>query len=212
MKWEEFVKKMGNLAVIDTENLLAGKGDDNSVKVQISRWLKAGRLIQLKRGIYVFAEQYTRINAFEPYIAWVLKNPSYISVEKALEYYDLIPEAVPVYCSVTTKRAGEFTSEVGTFSYRHIKKELFWGYKSITLNKQTGFIAHSEKALLDLIYLKHIKPTLGYLEELRLQNVEKLNIDTLFEYAQRFEKPKILHSAEVIKEYILSYKREEKTL
>jgi len=47
MKWEEFVKKMGNLAVIDTENLLVGKGDDNSVKVQINRWLKAGRLIQL---------------------------------------------------------------------------------------------------------------------------------------------------------------------
>jgi predicted transcriptional regulator of viral defense system len=212
MKWENFVEKYGDLPVINTENLLVGKGEDDSVRVQISRWLKAGRLIQLRRGIYVFADQYQRDKIFEPFIAWTLKNPSYVSLEKALEYYDIIPEAVPVYSSVTTKRGGKFTSQLGVFSYRHVKTELFWGYKSIISNKQTGFMAHPEKALLDLIYLKHIKPSLGYFKELRLQNTKKLDMDKLYEYAQRFKKPKMELSADLLERYIHLYKRNEKTL
>ncbi|MFW6124433.1 MAG: type IV toxin-antitoxin system AbiEi family antitoxin domain-containing protein [Acidobacteriota bacterium] len=212
MKWENFVEKYGDLPVINTENLLVGKGEDDSVRVQISRWLKAGRLIQLRRGIYVFADQYRNAEIFEPLIAWILRNPSYISLEKALEYYDMIPEAVPVYSSVSPKRTGKFISQLGTFSYRHIKTELFWGYKSVTLNKQTGFMAHPEKALLDLAYLKHIKPSLGYFKELRLQNTKKLDMDKLYEYAQRFKKPKMLLLAKVIRKYFLHYKGKDRTL
>ncbi len=212
MKLENLITKMAGIPVIDTEFLLIGSDKVDSIKVQISRWEKTGKIIQLKRGIYVLAESYRKTKVYEPYLAWVLKNPSYISLEKALEYYNLIPEAVPVYTSLTTKRPGKFVSEIGIFKYNHIKNSYFWGYKALTFNKQTGFIASPEKALLDLIYLKHIKVTFACLEELRLQNVEKINIDTLFEYAGRFQKPKILRSSEIIKEYILSYRKRQKTL
>ncbi|MFH1441416.1 MAG: hypothetical protein ABIH18_05205 [Candidatus Omnitrophota bacterium] len=212
MKWEEFIKKAGNLPVVDTEILLAGLPNSRPLKVQISRWRASGKLIQLKRGIYLLDEIYRKVETNGFYIASLLKQPSYISLEKALEYHGLIPEAVYVYTSVTTKRQGEFVSKAGRFDYRHIKKSLFWGYNSLTINNQTAFIALPEKALLDFFYLKDVKISLDYLEEMRLQNTEKINFDKLLECAKKFKKPSILRAAELIKEYIVKCRKKEKTL
>ncbi len=212
MKWNEFLELVGRLPLIDTELLLAGVPDQVALKVQISRWEKASKLIQIKRGIYLLSEAYRKGSTYEPYIASVLKSPSYVSLEKALEYHDLIPEAVPVYTSVTTKRQGRFVSEIGTFDYRHIKNSLFWGYESVTVNKQTAFIALPEKALLDLCYLNGMNISQDYIEGLRLQNIEKINIDKLFEFARRFKKPGMMKVAKEIQKYITLNKESEKTL
>lgn len=212
MEWERFLKITGKFPVIDTENLFAGISNPDSIEVQISRWKNAGKIIQLKRGMYLLAEPYRKIEVYEPYIAAILKRPSYISLEKALEHHNLIPEAVTIYTSVTTKRQGRFVSKAGMFDYRHIKESLFWGYKSLTVNKQTAFIASPEKTLLDFFYVKRLKISLDYLQELRLQNVEKINIEKLFECARRFKKPKMLQVAEVIKDYSILYSKGEKVL
>ena len=79
MKWEELVKIVGNLPLIEAEILLAGVSNAKTVKVQISRWQKAGKLIQIKRGVYLLTEPYRKVNIYEPYIASVLKKPSYLS-------------------------------------------------------------------------------------------------------------------------------------
>lgn len=212
MKWEEFVKNFGNLPVLEAETLLTGISSPMSMEVQISRWERAGKLIQLKRGVYLLGETYRKTRVFEPFIASVLKKPSYVSLEKALEYYDLIPEAVNVCTSVTPKRPGGFSSKVGRFSYQHIKLSLFWGYVSVTMNGQTGFMASPEKALLDLLYLKRFKITPEYIEELRLQNVEQLNLDKLLEYAKKFKKPGMLRVAKLIQKFIQSELKKEKKL
>jgi predicted transcriptional regulator of viral defense system len=201
MNWTEFLKTIGKLPVIHTENLLAGVSDPGGIEVQISRWKKAGKIIQLKRGMYLLAELYRRVEVYDPYIAAILKKPSYISMEKALEYHNLIPEAVAVYTSITTKRNRRFVSAAGIFDYRHIKKSLFWGYQSVTVNKQTAFFASCEKAILDYFYVKRLEISMDYLYELRLQNIKKIDIEKLFEYASRFKKPKMVHVARVIKEY-----------
>ena len=212
MKWEEFLKIAGRLPVIDTNALLPGVTDVAALKVQISRWQKAGKIIQLKKGIYVLADSYRKVTINEFYIATVLKRPSYLSMEKALEYYNLIPERVTVYTSLTTKRGGRFISGIGDFEYRHIKKTLFWGYESVKWQGQTVFIATPEKALMDLVYENKIKVSLSYLEELRLQNTESVNLDKLVEYARRFKKPKMLSAALLIKEFLTSDKEGEKSL
>ncbi len=212
MKFEKFIKITGGLPVIDTEILLAGVSDPNPVKVQISRWEKSGKLIQIKRGLYLLSKPYRKVEVYEPYVASVLKSPSYISLEKALEYHDLIPEAVSVYTSVTTKRPDRFVSEIGVFDYRHIKISLFWGYNSVTMNKQTAFIASPEKALLDFFYIRKVDTSIEYLDELRLQNLDKIDVDKLIEYAERFKKPGMRRIAELIKEYVNTKKIEEENL
>lgn len=212
MKWDEFVKKVDNLAVIDAEILLAGVSNQVPIKVQISRWQKSKKLIQLKRGFYLLSQPYRKTAVNEFFIASLLKKPSYISLEKALEYHDLIPEGVPVYTSVTTKRPGKIVTKIGTFDYRHIKNSLFWGYDSIDMNKQTVFMATAEKAILDFFYLKGGKKSAGYLNEMRLQNLEKVDVNKLLKCAERFKSPGILHIAQAVIKHIDLYKKEEKTL
>lgn len=212
MKWEEFIRGAGNLPVVDPKLYLAGVKNPNPIKVQISRWQKQGKLIQIKRGLYVLAVPYKKQEVFEPYLAAVLKHPSYISLEKAFEYYGLIPESVSVYTCVTTKRTDKFVTKLGIYDYRHIKTALFWGYKAITVNKQTAFMALPEKALLDFFYLKSVKISFDYLREMRLQNLKNIDLDRLLAFAGRFKKPGMLKIANTIKKYIEQYNDGEKEL
>ena len=212
MRWNDFLDDYAGVPVIDTNMLLAGVTDSRALKVQLSRWVKAKKLIQAKRGIYLLAEKYRKISLYEPYLASLLKKPSYISLEKALEYYGLIPEAVPVFTSLTTKRQGKFVSEAGVFLYRHIKNPLFWGYESVTVNGQMGFIASPEKALLDLFYINRVGVSQAFLKGLRLQNVNKLDIKKLLINAKKFKNTSILRAASAVDKYISCYKEEEKTL
>lgn len=212
MKYDEFVKKVHFLPVVEPELILAGSPDPMPLKVQISRWAKSGKLIQLRRGVYALGEAYRSVDIYEPYIASILKKPSYISLEKALEHHGIIPEGVKVYTSITTKRARKFTTKLGIFNYRHIRKSLFWGYEAVTVNKQTAFFATPEKALLDIAYIKGIKMTPGYLDELRLQNTGKIDLKKLLLYGRRFGKPGMRRAARNIKKYIESYSKGEKAL
>ena len=212
MKWEDFLKKVADMPVVETESLLAGITDQRALKVQISRWHKAGNLIQVKRGFYVLAQPYRKQEVYDYYLAFILMKPSYISLEKALEYHGLIPEAVPVYTSVTTKRPCRFARDKWVFEYRHIKNELFWGYNSMSVNKQTAFMAYPEKALLDLCYFKGREFSAKYLSGMRLQNVGNIDLGRLSTFAKKFNRPGIITAARLIKEYINSYKEEERSL
>jgi predicted transcriptional regulator of viral defense system len=195
MRWSEFLTKVRKWPVIETNLLIK---DDPDLRVQISRWVKSNKLIQVKRGVYVLAKQYRQVNFFWPYLATILKSPSYVSLEKALEYHDLIPEGATVLTSVTSMRPGRFLSEIGVFDYRHIKPSLFWGYKSVKLNKQVGFIAEPEKALLDFFYLKAPLFSEAFVDELRLQNLENINPGRLLSYADKFRKQKIARFTKLV--------------
>ena len=63
-------------------------------------------------------------------------------------------------------------------------------------------MAFAEKALLDILYLKGMSVSFEYLDEMRLQNSEKINIDTLGKYAARFGKPGMVRAAAIITKYI----------
>jgi predicted transcriptional regulator of viral defense system len=116
MKWEDLIQIAGKLPVVETKILLTGFSHPSSLQVHIGRWEKSGKLIKVKRGVYLLASPYRRIELWEPYLASLLKRPSYLSLEKALEFHGCIPEGVPVYTSVTTKRQATFSSPAGLFS------------------------------------------------------------------------------------------------
>jgi len=209
MKFDAFVRSVNSLPVIESENLRHKFSSPNALEVQMTRWAGQGKLVKLKRGVYLLAEPYRKILSNEFFLASVLKRPSYVSLEKALEYHDLIPEAVSVYTSVTTKRQGRFDSDSGIFDYQHIQVPLFWGYEAVKLRGQMGFVALPEKALLDFIYLKHPRLSPDYLESLRLQNLGKINARRLETFARRFKKPKMLEAARLIRHFIRLQSKEK---
>jgi predicted transcriptional regulator of viral defense system len=191
MKFEELLKKVGYLPCFTTRFLAAGQ-NLAQVRLQLNRWVKDGRLIKLRKGIYALAEPYAKLKA-EPFaIANNLKSPSYVSLQSALSWYGLIPEFVPAVTSVTTGRPQIIQTLPGRFEFRHIDKDFFWGYREVKLSeKQNVFIALPEKALLDLVYLTAGGDKKEFLEELRLQNFEKLDKDVLKRFTKKSDSPKL---------------------
>ena len=68
-----------------------------------------------------------------------MKKGSYVSLQSALEYHGLIPDHAP---SVTTGRPQTYSTPLGVFIFRHVKRELFFGYEE----KDSAWVASPEKA------------------------------------------------------------------
>lgn len=199
MKWNELLQIVGREPVFHSSILIASGVDPADLGRQLSRWVKSGNLIQLRRSLYVLSEQYQKTRPHPFLVANRLKRASYVSLQSALEYYGLIPEYVPSVTSVTTGRPEELITPLGSFIFKHIKTALFSNYQTIDLGEdQSAFIATPEKALLDLLYLTPGSDNPDYLRELRLQNSETLNTSLLIELADRFGNRKLLRAARKI--------------
>jgi hypothetical protein len=118
---------------------------------QLSLWVKKGYLIRLKNGIYAFSREKEKLRGEG--IAFLLCQPSYLSLESALAWYGFIPEIVYAYTSVTARITRTFENAYGRFIYRHVKSELFWGYVEMKTDHGPFLLAEPEKALLDYFYL-----------------------------------------------------------
>ena len=199
MKWEKLLSLVGSEPVFSTSLLLAGEKSRTKIQLQLARWVKGGKLCQLRRGLYVLAEPYRKVQPNPFLLANRIKSPSYVSLQSALAYYGLIPEYVPIVTSVTTTRPMIFKTSEGTFLFRHIKKPMFKGYRGAEeSNQQTVFIALPEKGLLDLIYLTPGGERIEYLYGLRLQHTENLDIAKLLELAEESGSPKLKIAAHQI--------------
>jgi predicted transcriptional regulator of viral defense system len=186
MKWPDLMAAVASEPVFTTGLLLVGDVDPSSLRRQLSRWVNDGRLVQLRRGLYLLAEPYRKVQPHPFLLANRLKPASYVSLQSALAEHGLIPEYVPVVTSVTTGRPGEKRTSAGTFLYKHVRRSGFFGYTSRDLGTwQAAFVAGAEKALLDLVYLTPGGDDMDYLRELRLQNMDRLNPTTLIQIAER---------------------------
>jgi len=127
-----------------------------------------------------------------PVIAQNLCRPSYVSLQSALSWYQMIPEFVPTTTSITTARPKRIDTPLGTFFFRHIKTQYFRGFSQIELSSGTRTqFASPEKALLDLVYLTPGGDSMEYLKEIRLQNLERIDIEKLRVCAGIFSSKKI---------------------
>ncbi len=126
---------------------------------KIAQLTKIGYLETLKKGLYVsssYVEKVTKESYIE-YIANILKSPSYISSEYVLAKEGLIPESVFSITSITAKTPRSFSNFLGTFLYKHVKPELFTGYKESLWENKILYVATKAKALFDYFYLKKIE-------------------------------------------------------
>ena len=202
MKFNEFVKIYQKAPLIDSSTFSLYNEKPQNLRRQVREWVKKDYLIPLKRGLYIFSSQWRKIQPSVLFIANFLVLPSYVSLEQALGFYEIIPEKVTVITSVTTKKTKIFKNLVGSFEYRSIKEDLFFGFKKEIDNNQEFFIALPEKALLDFFYLNnHFQGDFSELESLRLQNLEVLNIKLLETYGLKYNK-RIRKIAEVLIEFV----------
>jgi hypothetical protein len=166
MKFTDLLAIIGDEPIFETGLLLAGEVDAADVRRQLSRWVKAGRLYQLRRGLYAPAPPFQKVKPHPFVVANHLVRGSYVSCQSALAHYGLIPEYTPVVISVTAARPGRRETPFGIFEFRHIQPKLLRGYRQMDLGSgQKAFVATPEKALLDLIYLHPGADSPDYLRE-----------------------------------------------
>lgn len=199
MEFKRLLELVGDEPVFEAVLLLAGKVDPNSVRLQLSRWTKSGRIYQLRRGLYALAPPYQKVKPHPFLVANLMQRASYVSCQSALAFYGLIPEVLYATLSVTADRPGRWETPLGVFEFRHVKPGLLRGYRMIDLgNRQQALVATPEKALLDLVYLQPGGDTPAYLQELRLQNLERLDLEVLRRQSEGFDTPKLRRAVEVI--------------
>jgi predicted transcriptional regulator of viral defense system len=201
MKFDSLLNLVRNEAVFSSGFLQAGRPDKADISRQLSRWTAEGKLIQLRRGLYMLAGDHARRAPHRFTIANRIQQSSYVSLQSALAFHSLIPEHVPVVTSVTTGRPRFMETGAGRYQFRHLHPELFFGYQASDLGDGTSaFLAFPEKALLDLIHLTPGSDDRKYLSELRLQNLETLDMDRLSEFVLRSRRKKWLRAAALVKE------------
>ena len=196
MEFTRLLEIVGDEPVFATALLLAGDVDPAHVRRQLSRWTAAGRLYQLRRGLYALTPPFQKVIPHPFLVANRLVRPSYVSRQSALAYHGLIPEHAPAVTSVTTARPGQWDTPLGRYDFRHIQVDLWRGYRPTDLGGgQQAFVAGPEKALLDLVYLQPGGDAPAYLRELRLQNLDRLDRDELRRQADQADSPKLRRAA-----------------
>jgi hypothetical protein len=133
---------------------------------RLVEWQQKGYISKIRNGFYVLTEHKKQD------LIWIanrIYSPSYISLQTALSYYNLIPEYAAHYTSITTQKGADFHWQRHQFSYRHIKPSLFFGIRLVGTHR----IAYPDKALLDMVWLNCKRNEVhDYLDGLRL------NMDT----------------------------------
>ncbi len=196
MNYDALVKMLGTEGWFDLASVAQLSGEQrNNLRIQLYRWCKTGKLLPLRRGMYAFPARYSARIVNPAELANRLYAPSYLSTHWALGYFGLIPEHVVTYTSVTSRVPETFNNVFGSFRYQHVKASAFFGYQPVKINERTVLLAEPEKALLDLWYLESGLWNEARMIEMRFQNFDIVNTETLLKYANRFESPRLVEAA-----------------
>jgi predicted transcriptional regulator of viral defense system len=203
MNFRAFKEKVKEYPLFSSDLLEMISRSPQSLRNQICRWEKKGLITSLRRGLYTLVSGERAVGLSNYFLANNLYSPSYVSLESALSYYHLIPEKITATTSISPQKTKTFTNDLGTFIFRHLKKELFFGFHEE--KDEFGFkyfLADPEKALLDYLYLNlgGIKnPDKKYLfASLRLQNTKILDRKKLKQYVVKFMVKKLSELAEAL--------------
>ena len=195
MTFDELVTHFGSLPLFDLSAIVQISGGDvTSMRTQLYRWRKSGKIIALRRGWYTLSDKYRKVVLYQTILANELYKPSYLSLLWALNYYGLIPERIVTYTSITSRVPRTFKNQFGTFEYFHVKQSNFFGFSSHAIQEQQVWLADSEKALLDFWYLNSGEWTIGRLSTYRFQNFDLVSCAKLQSYATHFNSPRIFRA------------------
>jgi predicted transcriptional regulator of viral defense system len=170
---------------------------------RLVEWQEKGHILKIRNGHYCFPLKEIS-ESFLMYVSNRIYKPSYVSLESALSYYNLIPEAVYVITGISTRKTMLFETALGNFEYRKIKDALFFGYHIIHFRDFDIKIADVEKTIMDYLYLNTIEDWEA-LESQRLNRVvarDLIDRDKLRGYLSLYESAKMDEKIELFLDYI----------
>jgi predicted transcriptional regulator of viral defense system len=203
MRFREFESRIRALPTFNLNDVR--KLDPGFHRQQLNYWLNQGYIKPLAGGYYILADQ-----AMDEMLLFMVANkiyePSYVSLESALAYYEIIPETVLGVTSISSRKTKQYESAWGVFSYRSVKPQTMIGYQVIEKTPAIKFkIASLEKALLDYLYLNSRIQSLADFEELRWNRTQLrglLDHSIFAGYVKLFEKRALKNRVNQFLEYL----------
>ena len=192
MKLPELLDIVGDEPVFETGLLLAGVEDVPALQRQLAGWVRSGKLVKVRKGLYALARPHRKAEPDPFVVSNRLVMPSYVSLESALHFHEIIPDVMQGVTAVTTGRVVEYETPLGRYVFHHVMQERFWGAEFVGVARgQRALVASPEKALIDLLYLTPGSDDQAYVKELRLQNSARIDREALGAMAERFGSKKV---------------------
>jgi hypothetical protein len=137
---------------------------DNLLYQKLNYFVKQGKLLNLRRGIY--AKQGYRPEE----LACILYTPTYISLEYVFQRNSINFQFDSAITNITYQNR-EIEVDNKIIRYRQIKREILVNPAGILLNQNNINIATPERAFLDQIYLNKN----SYFDNLNSLKIDKIN-------------------------------------
>lgn len=158
--------QLKNIPYISKQNLglILGK-KQQSLNYWVKKLIADKSLITLKKGLYISKYYYDIISSTENsekekyliYLANNIRFPSYVSLEYVLSKNGFIVEVPFTITSITIKSTRDYVTDIGTFYYKNIKGDLFYGYDTTPFKDKQIREASLSKALFDFLYIKSFR-------------------------------------------------------
>jgi hypothetical protein len=186
----------------DYQGLMQALKEYDYPRDKITSLLRTGAIIRVKKGLYIFGDDYRRRPYSREVLANLIYGPSYISLEFALQHHGMIPERVESVTSVAWGRSRKFLTPVGLFTYWGIPVKAFrTGMDRAEIDGGRSFlIAVPEKALADKVQhdrgipIRSLRDLETYLyDDLRLDPAVLREMDPRFlsDLADRYRSRKV---------------------
>ena len=122
----------------------------------VHRAIRKGEVLRIRPGLFCLTDVYRKSHPHVFALAQLLHYPSHISLETALSYHGLIPEAVFQVASVTTERSRVFRTPFGTFSFKRVPSNSPRAGVRLTKidDDNWAFMATPIRAISDVVYLR----------------------------------------------------------
>ncbi len=167
---------------IDYQTLMQALSGYAYPRDRVTTLLRSGELVRVKKGLYVTTD--SRDWCSKEVLANLIYGPSYVSLEYALRYHGLIPEAVETVTSVTTQRRKCYDTPLGRFEYEHLPVRSYSFAISYTAvdTRRSYLLATPEKALIDTLTvrtpgLRTVEIEQHLFENLRVDESDFLHLD-----------------------------------
>ncbi|NOR11863.1 MAG: hypothetical protein GQ545_01265 [Candidatus Aminicenantes bacterium] len=121
----------------------------------LARLSSAGHLIHLSWGLWAFKDRVEPL-ALPEYLTNPF--PSYVSLQSALYYHDMISQIPAIIYAVSISRTKRYETPLGVVSIHHVNPSFFFGFES--MGRGIAKMATPEKALIDFLYLSPAKSNL----------------------------------------------------
>lgn len=189
---EKVIIKYGDIVTVS--NLLKVFQKEYSLfaaRNRIHQLEKRGWFVRIKQGLYVVvsdisSRSISNVSLFR--IAQSLNNRSYVSLDYALNYYNMFDQYAKTLTSITTTRTKKYKFQNITFKFAKINKDYYFGFSKKRIEGKLVNIADLEKVIIDYFYFNKTSYVLSLMLEKLTNHKNDFDFKKMQNYALRYNK------------------------